>query len=69
MYKELAPQGSRRMGMNPNTNGGLLLKDLLLPDVQDFALPVKSHGDNGPGDTRSVGAFLKEVINLNSKQQ
>ena len=69
VYKELAPQGSRRMGMNPNTNGGLLLKDLLLPDVQDFALPVKSHGDNGPGDTRSVGAFLKEVINLNSKQQ
>jgi xylulose-5-phosphate/fructose-6-phosphate phosphoketolase len=38
------PQGSRRMGMNPHANGGLLLKDLVLPDFPDYALEVPLPG-------------------------
>lgn len=69
VYQQLAPLGSRRMGMNPHTNGGLLLKNLILPEVQDYALPVKSHGEMGPGDTRSAGAFMRDVIRLNAEHR
>ncbi|MFC6861819.1 phosphoketolase family protein [Zunongwangia atlantica] len=68
-YQQLAPKACNRMGMNPHTNGGLLLKDLKLPSVKDFAVKVNSHGDIGPGDTRSAGAFLKEVMKINSDEK
>src|SRR5882762_6396859 len=41
---EMAPKGNRRMGMNPHANGGLLLKNLTLPDFRKYALPVKTPG-------------------------
>ncbi len=59
---ELAPAGNQRMGANPHANGGLLLKDLELPNYRDYAVTVTIHGEPGIGDTRVLGKFLKDVI-------
>jgi xylulose-5-phosphate/fructose-6-phosphate phosphoketolase len=63
--KALAPTGDRRMGANPHANGGLLLKDLHLPDFWDYAVPVETPGATEAEDTRVVGRFLRDVVKLN----
>ncbi|GAB3973680.1 phosphoketolase family protein [Spirosoma terrae] len=65
----LAPQGPRRMGANPHANGGLLLKDLLLPDFRDYAVPVTSPGAVNESDTMILGKFLRDGIRLNESQR
>ena len=62
---ELAPTGDRRMGANPNANGGILLRDLRMPDFRDYALSVPAPGAPGPGDTHVLGRFLRDVVKLN----
>jgi xylulose-5-phosphate/fructose-6-phosphate phosphoketolase len=62
---ELAPEGARRMGANPNANGGLLLKDLALPDFRQYAMEVPQPGAVDAEDTRVLGRFLRDVIKLN----
>jgi xylulose-5-phosphate/fructose-6-phosphate phosphoketolase len=62
----LAPAGEKRMGANPNANGGLLLKDLDLPDHRAYAAKVKTAGTTGIGDTHVLGPFLRDVIKMNS---
>jgi xylulose-5-phosphate/fructose-6-phosphate phosphoketolase len=62
---DLSPRGTRRMGANPHANGGLLLRDLRLPDFRDFAIDVPTHGAPGAGDTRALGPYLREVVALN----
>jgi xylulose-5-phosphate/fructose-6-phosphate phosphoketolase len=62
---DLAPSGSRRMGSNPNANGGLLLRDLELPDFRDYAVAVAAPGASMASDTFTLGAFLRDVIKLN----
>ena len=64
---ELAPKGARRMGANPNANGGILLRDLRMPDFRQFGLAVPQPGSDGPGDTHVLGRFLREVIRLNEE--
>ncbi|MDP3543464.1 MAG: phosphoketolase family protein [Elusimicrobiota bacterium] len=66
---DLAPKGARRMGANPHANGGLLLRDLRMPDFRDYALAVASPGVRGPGDTRVLGPFLRDVIKLNAEER
>ena len=66
---ELAPTGNRRMGANPHANGGLLLKDLVMPDFRKFAVKVPSAGSVQAADTHVLGEFLREVINLNKEQR
>jgi xylulose-5-phosphate/fructose-6-phosphate phosphoketolase len=61
----LAPAGERRMGANPNANGGLLLRDLRMPDFTDYAAAVPQPGVAGIGDTRVLGPFLRDVLKLN----
>jgi xylulose-5-phosphate/fructose-6-phosphate phosphoketolase len=61
----LAPSGHRRMGANPHANGGLLLRDLHLPDYRAYATPVPAPGAPGQGDTRVLGPFLRDVARLN----
>jgi len=61
----LAPIGDRRMSANPHANGGLLLRDLRLPDFRDFAVEVDRPGTNSSEATRVLGEFLREVIRLN----
>ena len=66
---ELAPEGDRRMGANPHANGGLLLRDLRMPDFRDYATDVPVPGTLGIGDTHAAGRFLRDVIKLNSEQR
>jgi xylulose-5-phosphate/fructose-6-phosphate phosphoketolase len=61
----LAPKGDRRMSANPHTNGGLLLKDLRLPDFRDYAVDVWSPGGVDAEATRVMGRFLRDVVKLN----
>jgi len=66
---KLAPEGNRRMGANPNANGGLLLQDLIMPDFRQFAVDVTSPGGIEAADTHELGEFLREVITLNKEQR
>jgi len=62
---ELAPTRERRMGTNPHANGGLLLKDLKLPDYCEYAVAVPTPGTVEAEATRVVGRFLRDVMKLN----
>jgi xylulose-5-phosphate/fructose-6-phosphate phosphoketolase len=62
---ELAPTGDRRMGANPHANGGLLLKDLVMPDFRNYAVEVKMPGETVAEATRAAGVFLRDVMKLN----
>jgi xylulose-5-phosphate/fructose-6-phosphate phosphoketolase len=62
---ELAPKGHRRMGANPHANGGLLLKNLKLPDFRSYALEVPAPGAVEGEATRTLGNFLRDVMKLN----
>jgi xylulose-5-phosphate/fructose-6-phosphate phosphoketolase len=62
---ELAPAAERRMGSNPHANGGLLLKDLSMPDFRDYAVAVPRPGTEIAEATRVMGRFLRDVMKLN----
>src|SRR6202012_2626303 len=62
----LAPKGARRMGANPNANGGMLLRDLRMPDFQNYAVDVPQPGILGIGDTHVLGKFLRDVAKANA---
>ncbi len=62
---ELPPQGHRRMGDNPHANGGLLLKDLRLPNFREYAVAVPRPGTVEGEATRVMGSFLRDVMKLN----
>ncbi len=62
----LAPEGTRRMGANPHTNGGLLLQELRLPDFRDYAVKVANPGTTTAEATRVLGGFLRDVMAANA---
>ncbi len=62
---ELAPKGARRMSANPHANGGLLLRDLVMPDFRGYAVKVSKPGQDYAEATRVLGAFLRDVMKLN----
>jgi xylulose-5-phosphate/fructose-6-phosphate phosphoketolase len=66
---ELAPKGQRRMGANPHANGGLLLKELKLPEYREYAIEVPQPGTVEAEATRVMGRFLRDVMKLNADQQ
>jgi xylulose-5-phosphate/fructose-6-phosphate phosphoketolase len=59
---KLAPTGYHRMSANPHANGGLLLRDLALPNFRDFAVDVEKPGTTFGEATRVLGRFLRDVI-------
>ena len=61
----LPPRGTRRMSANPHANGGLLLKDLAMPDFRDYAVPVTAPGASDAEATRVLGRLLCDVMRLN----
>jgi xylulose-5-phosphate/fructose-6-phosphate phosphoketolase len=65
----LAPTGARRMGANPHANGGLLLRELKMPDFRDYAIDVPTPGTMGIGDTRVLGPMLRDVMRLNAPER
>jgi xylulose-5-phosphate/fructose-6-phosphate phosphoketolase len=66
---ELAPIGERRMGANPHANGGILLRDLRMPDFCEYAAEVPAPGSAGIGDTHVLGPFLRDIAKLNAQQR
>ena len=63
--KAFAPAGNRRMAANPHANGGLLLRDLKLPDFRDYALKVDAPGAVEAQDMLELGAFVRDIVKLN----
>jgi len=63
----LAPTGERRMGANAHANGGLLLRDLRLPDFRDYAVAVPEPGATVAESTRVMGSYLRDVMALNAE--
>ena len=61
----LAPNGNRRMGANPHANGGMLLRDLRMPDFRAHAVTIPSPGAVSGGDTPVLGQFLRDVVTAN----
>jgi xylulose-5-phosphate/fructose-6-phosphate phosphoketolase len=66
---ELAPAGMRRMGANPHANGGLLLRDLAMPNFRDYAVEVSKPGTESAEATRILGHLLRDVMRLNASAQ
>jgi xylulose-5-phosphate/fructose-6-phosphate phosphoketolase len=65
--QQLAPAGERRMGANPHANGGLLKRELKLPDYRDYAIEVAQPGGTVGEATRVMGQFLRDVVKLNAE--
>jgi xylulose-5-phosphate/fructose-6-phosphate phosphoketolase len=66
---ELAPRGDRRMGANPHANGGILLRDLRLPDFRKYAVHVPKPGAVEAEATRVMGALLRDVMTLSAENR
>ena len=67
--KVLAPIGIHRMGANPHANGGLLLKELRLPDFRDYGVKVEYPGDTNAQDMTELGKYVRDVIKLNKEEK
>ena len=66
---DLAPKGDKRMGANPHANGGLLLRDLRMPDFRIHAVTVQAPGSVTAQDTMVLGKFLRDVATANDAQR
>ena len=65
----LAPTEHRRMGSNKHANGGILLRELHLPDFRDYAIDVPYPTGSKAGNVHALGPYLRDVIKLNSEQR
>ncbi len=66
-YLALAPTGFSKMSANPHANGGKILKELQLPNIEKYALPIGYPGQTISEDMRNLGKYLKDVIKLNQE--
>ncbi|HTR19171.1 MAG TPA: phosphoketolase family protein [Candidatus Paceibacterota bacterium] len=66
---KLAPEGERRMGMNPHTNGGKLRRDLIMPDFRSYAVAVPAPTKAIAGNVHVLGPFLRDIIKANAAQK
>ncbi|MEO5564008.1 MAG: phosphoketolase family protein, partial [Chitinophagaceae bacterium] len=62
---ELVPHGIKRMGTNENANGGMILHDLKMPDLEKYAVPVLQQGTTNAEATLIMGGFVRDVMKLN----
>ncbi len=67
--KALCPTGTRRIGANPHANGGLLLRDLRLPDFRDYAFDVQYPGKIEGQDMIELGKFVRDIFKLNEESR
>ena len=65
----ICPKGNRRMGSNPITNGGLLLKKLNVPDFKNYAIDVGERGSVVKQDMIELGNFIRDIIKLNEENK
>ena len=68
-FAELAPSGTRRMGANLHANGGMLLRDLSIPDFRDYAFPVSKPGTELAESTRVLGQLLRDIMQRNAENK
>ncbi|MGE4485305.1 MAG: phosphoketolase [Oscillospiraceae bacterium] len=66
---ELPPKGRRRMGANPHANGGLLLRDLRMPDFRDYGVKVPFPGSIETQDMAELGKFVRDIYKLNGESR
>jgi xylulose-5-phosphate/fructose-6-phosphate phosphoketolase len=66
---ELCPKGNHRMGANPHANGGMLLKDLRLPDFRNYKLDIEKPGSIEAGDMTELGKFIRDIFKLNEESR
>ena len=69
ILRDFAPKGTRRMGANPHANGGLLLRDLRMPDFRDYAVDVPAPGAIEAQDMIELGGFVRDIFKLNRDAQ
>jgi len=69
ILRDFAPKGTRRMGANPHANGGLLLRDLRMPDFRDYAVDVPAPGAVEAQDMIELGGFVRDIFKLNRDAQ
>ncbi len=67
--RELIPSPSKCMGASPFANGGLLLKDLVVPNWEDYTLKFEKHGEIISQDTMNLGHYIRDVFKLNDKNK
>lgn len=67
--KALAPTGKQRIGANPHANGGLLLRDLRLPDFRKYAFDVAEHGSKEGQDMIELGKLVRDILDLNEESR
>jgi xylulose-5-phosphate/fructose-6-phosphate phosphoketolase len=65
--RALAPKGERRMGANPHANGGLLRRELAVPDIRDYAVAVNNRGETIVQTTEVLGRYLRDILKLNAE--
>jgi xylulose-5-phosphate/fructose-6-phosphate phosphoketolase len=65
----LVPEGPRRLGATPHANGGVLLRDLTMPDFRAYAVPVEAPGTRLSEPTRVLGALLRDVLTANQQHR
>lgn len=63
--KDILPKGDKRISANPVTNGGLLLKDLILPNIYDYAVDTEGHGKVKRQDMLELGKYMRDIFILN----
>ncbi|MBV9914833.1 MAG: phosphoketolase family protein, partial [Sinobacteraceae bacterium] len=66
LLREFSPRGTRRMGSNPHANGGLLLRDLELPPIREYALEVRKPGAQVGESTRVLAGWLRDIFRKNA---
>ena len=67
--KDLAPAPSKCMGSSPFANGGLLLKELITPDWEKYALNIETPGTVIAQDTLELGNYIRDLFKLNAKNK
>ena len=65
----MAPKGNARMGANPHANGGLLLKDLRLPDFREYGVKDVVPGETQAQDMIELGAYVRDIFTLNKENK
>jgi xylulose-5-phosphate/fructose-6-phosphate phosphoketolase len=63
--RALAPTGIRRMSANPHANGGLLLRELVMPDFREYAVPVERPATETSEATKVLGEFVRDIMRRN----
>ena len=67
--RDLMPTGQRRLGANPHANGGILLRELRMPDFKKYAFDIGSHGEKNGQDMIEVGKFVRDIFKLNAEHK